>query len=481
MQIPEKKIKKALNNSIKEGAAFSTMDGITSTYSTPFALSMGASNSEIGILNSLPSLLMSIAQALSGGFIYKRGRKEIAVKFGLLHKLIWIPIILMPILFANNLWLFIILFSVSGTVISLANTSWSCWMGGLVPEKIRGIYFGKRNTIQSAFSFLATIAAGYLLGFLNGPLGFSLVFFLAFSSGMVSYFYLNRIPPEAKEKHEREHRHINIIGFIGDFKKYRNFFPFTVHMSLMNFAVNLSSPFFTVYMLSVMNVGYEWYAIIVGGEVLTRIFMMRHWGKLSDRYGDRNIMTICNVLIVFYPILFLFCRNPIELMLVGVFSGFAWSGFDLTTFNYLLDVTPSDKRPTYIANYKVAIGMALFLGPFVGGYLSQYFSTVAFQGLDGLQTLFILSFILRFVFTAYGLPKLKEVRARRTMPITDVFLRAFATYPMKGITHDLTYVHNRFDAGGRRFGVSGRRLGRKVKKTLKEIYLPQHSSSPDYL
>ena len=474
----EKKIKKALNNSLKEGAAFSTMDGITSTYSTPFALALGASNSEIGILNSLPSLLMSIMQALSGGFIYRRGRKEIAVKFGLVHRLIWIPIILMPILFANNLWLFIILFSISGTVISLANTSWSCWMGGLVPEKIRGSYFGKRNMIQSATSFLATIVAGYLLGLFNSQFGFSLVFLLAFSAGMVSYFYLNKVPPEAREKHARTHEHIGIFGFLKEIRKHRNFFPFTVHMSLLNFAVNMSSPFFTVYMLSVMNVGYEWYAIIVGAETLTRIVMMRYWGKLSDKYGDRNIMSLCNILIVFYPFLFLLSSNVYQLALVGIFSGFAWSGFDLTSFNYLLDITPPDRRPAYISNYKVAIGMALFLGPLVGGYLSQYFSTVSFLSFSGLQTLFIVSFILRFVFTAYGLPKLREVRARRTMPITDVFLRAFATYPMKGITHNLTYIHNGLDWSERKIGARSRRLGRKVKKTLNEIYYttPQDDS-----
>jgi MFS family permease len=471
--MPKSKIDKALNNSLKEGAAYSVLDGITATYSTPFALALGATNSEIGILNSTPSLLMSIAQAISGKFIYKRGRKEMAVKLGLVQKLLWLPIILIPILFAGQgLWVFIILYSLSGTVISLANTSWSCWMGGLVPEKIRGSYFGKRNMIQSAFGFFATIAAGYLLGFLNGPLGFSLVFFLAFSAGMISYFYLNRIPPEQKERHEREHKHMNIFGFLSDFRRYRNFFPFTVHMSLINFAVNLSSPFFTVYMLSVMNVGYEWYAIIVGAETLTRVFMMRHWGKLSDKYGDRNIMSLCNILIVFYPLLFLFCTNVYELAILAVFSGFAWSGFDLTTFNYLLDVTPKEKRPTYIANYKVAIGIALFLGPFIGGYLSQYFSTVGFLSMDGLQTLFVISFILRFVFTAYGLPKLKEVRAKRTMPVTDVFLKAFASYPMKGITHDLVYIHNNLESEERKMAIEERIIAKRVKSTLKDIYLP---------
>jgi MFS family permease len=472
MPLPEKKLKKALNNSLRDGASYSVMDGITNTYSTPFALSLGASNTEIGILNSAPSLLMTIFQLLTGRYIDKLGRKRVAVTMGLLQKLMWVPIILLPMLYQQGgLWPFIILFSLSGTVISVANTAWSSWIGCIVPEKIRGSFFGNRTMIQSAFSFVATLGAGYILGALNSQIGFPVIFFFAFVSGMISYFYLRMIPePICKHKIERER--LDIFGLLKDRKRYRNFLPFTAHMSLVNFAVSLSSPFFTVYMLSNMGVGYEWYAIIVAAEVAMRIAMMRYWGKLSDRFGDRNVMAICNILIVFYPFLFLLCRNPYDLILVGIFSGFAWSGFDLTTFNYLLDVTPEDRRPSYISRYKVFIGIALFLGPLAGGFLSQYFTSNPVMNLNGLQALFLISFVLRFLATAFGLPKLREARIKRTIPVTDVFLKAFAVYPIKGMTHEIVYVQHRFEREERRIGTRGKRLERKVGRTLKEIYMP---------
>jgi MFS family permease len=445
MQLSQKRLDKALKNSIKDGAAYSAMDGITATYSTPFALALGANNAEIGILSSVPNFFITLSQTFAGKYIEKKGRKNICESLSFIQKLIWIPIILIPIYFLKEgIFLFIFLLTLSNVVLSFSNTAWASWMGSLVPEKIRGSYFGKRNTIQAACSFSTALLAGWLLGLTKSLIGFSFVFFIAFIFGLISYSYLTKIS-EVKYKTENKNHNVNVLGFLKELKRYSNFHPFTLHMSLVSFAVNIASPFFTVYMLNVMGVGYEWYGIIVASEILTRILMLRYWGKLSDKFGDRTIMSLCNILIVFYPFLFLFVRNSFHLILISIFSGIAWSGFDLTAFNYLLDVTPPEKRPSYIANYKIAVGTALFLSPLIGGYLSQYFSSISFFWLSGLQILFLLSFVLRGIATAYGLPKLKEVRIKKILPVSDVFLKAFAVYPVRGITHELVYVHHRFE------------------------------------
>jgi MFS family permease len=443
MQLSEKKLDNALKDSIKEGSAYSAMEGITGTYATPFALALGANNAEVGLLNSIPNLFSTLLQPFIGKYIERIGRKNVCESIVFLQRLVWIPIIFIPIFFLNEgIFLFILLITLSNILLSFASTAWSSWMGSLVPEKIRGSYFGKRNTIQSIFSFSTALMTGWILGLTNSILGFSFVFFLAFIFGLVSYFYLTKIP-DVNYKRTINGK-LNVLKSITDLKRYRNFKPFKRHMSLLSFAVNLSSPFFTVYMLSVMNIGYEWYGIVIASEILAKILMQRYWGILSDKFGDRSVMGLCNILVVFYPFIFLFVRNSFHLILVAVFSGIAWSGFDLTAFNYLLDVTPPEKRPSYISEYKIATGMALFLGPFIGGLISQYFSNTIFLWFSGLQILFLISFVLRGAVTAYGLPSLREVRAKKTMPASDVFLKTFAVYPARGISQELFYIHHEF-------------------------------------
>ncbi|MFH1229305.1 MAG: MFS transporter [Candidatus Aenigmatarchaeota archaeon] len=442
MQLPEKKLDRALKDSIKDGASYSAMDGITSTYATPFALAMGANNAQVGFLNSIPSLFSTLLQPFIGRYIERMGRKDVCESLSFLQKLLIIPIIFIPMFFlSEGIFIFILLATLSNVILSFANTAWSSWIGNIVPEKIRGSYFGKRSMISSAFSFSTTLLGGWILGLTDSLLGFSFIFFMAFIFGLMSYFYLTKIP----DVRYRESEKIipDLFESVKDSKKYRNFNPFKNHMALVNFAVNLSSPFFTVYMLSVMNIGYQWYGLVVASEVLAKILMQRYWGVLSDKFGDRSVMGLCNIMIVFYPFLFLFASNPFLLILVAIFSGIAWSGFDLTAFNYLLDVTPPDNRSSYISSFKITNGMALFLGPFIGGLLSQYLSSTATFSLNGLQVLFVISFVLRGVVTAYGLPKLREARARRIMPARDVFLRTFAYYPLRGITNEIMYVHSR--------------------------------------
>jgi len=446
MKLSKKKLNQALSNSIKDGAAYSAMDGITSTYTTPFALALGANDAQVGILSSIPNLFITLSQIFAGKYIEKRGGKKVAVSLSLAQRLSWLLIAFIPLfIFQGSLFLFIFLIVLIQVILSFASTAWSAWMGNLVPENIRGSYFGKRNTITGIFSFATALIAGWLLGLINGLIGFSLVFFLAFIFGLISYFYLTKIPDTGYRQENKSNNNLNVFKFIKDFKKYSNFRPFTVHMSLLSFAVNIASPFFIVYMLNVMKIGYEWYGIVVATEIFARILMQRYWGRLSDKFGDRTIMCLCNILIVFYPLLFLFAVNVFQLILISIFSGIAWSGFDLTSFNYLLDITPPEKRPSYIANYKIYVGFALFLGPLAGGFLSQYFASTTFLWLSGLQVIFLLSFILRGAVTAYGIPRIKEVRAKKILPVSDVFLKAFAIYPVRGITHELVYVQNRFE------------------------------------
>ncbi len=441
----DKEIKKSLKYCIKDGASASAMGGITDTYSTPFALVLGANNAEVGLLNSIPRLFQTLVQPIASKYIKIKNRRKMTQVLSFVGRMIWIPIILIPFfMFQGKVILFIILLALSQSVASLSTTAWSSWTADLVPEKIRGKYFGKRNMIASGTAFFTTIIGGYILGLTNSLTGFSIIFALALMFGLMSNYYLTKIiDPGLILKQKKQKISLRIGEFIKEFKVYRNFSTFTTHMAVLNFSIYIASPFFIVYMLEIMKIGYEWYAASVAATVLTTMLFQPYWGKLADRFGDRTIMGATNILIVFYPFFFLFVRNPIDIILISIFSGFAWSGFDLTSFNYLLDVTPPDKRVQYIGNYKLFTNMGWFLAPLIGGLIVQY-TSFTFLIWSGLQILFILSFALRFLSTIYFFPKLKEVRlaATKVLPVENIFWKVVAVYPVRGLVHELSYSHH---------------------------------------
>ena len=78
----DKKEDKLNNNqakkiSIKEGSAWSLMEGFGVRYITPYALYLGASNSQIGLLSSLPWLLGNIFQIPALKFLKNNTRKKL--------------------------------------------------------------------------------------------------------------------------------------------------------------------------------------------------------------------------------------------------------------------------------------------------------------------------------------------------------------------------------------------------------------------
>ena len=60
--------------SIIEGSAYSVMDGAGLRNITPYALALGASNTQIGFLTSIPTLFGNLSQILTPKFMEKYSR-----------------------------------------------------------------------------------------------------------------------------------------------------------------------------------------------------------------------------------------------------------------------------------------------------------------------------------------------------------------------------------------------------------------------
>lgn len=437
---------RALKNSIKDGTATGAASGIASTYLTPYALALGASAAQIGLLSALPQFASTVLQPLAGSFIKHAGSRKKTCKAALLvARLSWIPVILLAFLNAfNTFYLLLFFISISAAAASFSRVGWASWMGDIVPEKIRGKYFGRRNTFIGAASFAAVLSAGWLLGFSDTLAGFVIIFLAALLLYFAGLHYLGKVPePKAYRNLHKVHKtSLNISEFLSSMRK-TNFRRFMVYAILFDFSVYLAAPFFTVYMISEINIGYYWFAAISAASLLAAIFSQRYWGRLADSYGDRTVMAISGALASFVPLIFVFSRDAPMLVLANVFSGFAWAGLDLVTFNFLLDSSPPLKRPLFISNYQFFDGLAVAGGSLAGGALI-YFMGAGFMWLSAIGIVFLLSFALRGIFSALLIPRIKEerIKSRNVIPVRDVFMHAVVLYPVRGISHEIDYAHH---------------------------------------
>ncbi|MFZ3077474.1 MAG: MFS transporter [Candidatus Aenigmatarchaeota archaeon] len=449
---------RALENSIKDGSATGAASGMISTYLTPFALALGVSAAQIGLLTAVPQLISTLMQPLAGTFTeHAESRKNICKVFMLIARLAWIPVMLLSFARGFDTFALLLLFvSVSAAAASFARLAWTSWIGELVPEKIRGRYFGKRNMFIGAASFISVLLAGWILVNSDTMAGFALIFLSALILYFVGMRYLMKMPEPSAEKHKmhrvppntRESKAfgmprmkvLSIYEFLSSLKK-SNFRHFMLFSIFFDFSVYLAAPFFTVYMISELQVGYLWFAVISAASILAGLLSQKYWGRLSDKYGDKNIMVICAALTSFFPLIMVFSRSVPLLVLANVFSGFAWAGFDLAVFNFLLDSSPPLKRPLFISNYQFFDGLAVVGGSIAGGTLIYLFGS-GFFWLSAISAVFLLSFALRAIFSLALIPRIREERIKRkTLSAGDVFKRAVVLYPARGISHEIDYAH----------------------------------------
>lgn len=464
----EKKLRKDLNNSIAEGSFTTASSSIVSSYATPFALALNASNSEIGLLTSVQNLAAILSQLPGARLTRSMTRKKIWLLSTVLSRIFLIPLIFIGLFFSasTEIWILIILLGLVSFFSNMRGPAWSSMMGDIVPQERRGRYFGKRNMIIGFAGMVATLGAGAAVFWWGFPVIFAAAAILTFVSIL---FFVRMREPELRQERAYHYRvHFHPADLVYQIKTNRNFAIFTVYMTVVNFGVNIASPFVAVYMLKNLDVGYGWFAILVTIGALVQLLSMKYWGSRCDRYGNRKILMISGILICFVPLGYLLSTNVWHLVLLKVYDGFVWGAFDLVVFNYLLSITPSEKRPGFVANHNFMAGAGTVLGALFGAFLAEQFQAGGFF-MYGLQLVFFASLAVRLSSVAF-LPKIAEVEVRQDecIPVKYVFWDTVAIGPARGVEHAISSAF-RYPYGVKIKSKLGLNNNRKIKLSTKSF------------
>jgi len=410
-KISRDRLKKGLRDATLDGSLYSVMTSLTNgVFLTGFALALGASHFEIGIIASLP-LVAPMVQLPVSAFLTPKRLKNICLWTSFLGRSVWVVIALLPFVsmfsFSHSVvWFLILGLAVYHICTSIAGVSWISWMTGLVPEKIRGRYFGNRNVAIGAVGMIATLGGGFLVKQYDAwfkpedLVGFTFLFLFALLFGYTSILFLRKVP-FAPGVEEQTHRHFrqSLSTVLTD----KRFLILILFSSCWGFGVNLASPFFTVFMFQDLHLGYETVAFYTVLNLAANLLGMRFWGRASDRYGNKPVMQSMGLLAAMFPFLWVFV-TPVTVRYLGPFNhllgGFCWAGINLTSVNLLLKLARKGEQAIYFGVHAFACSLFIALGPLAGGILSEHFSHLDLR-LGGLHIyhlhfVFIVSTSLRY-------------------------------------------------------------------------------------
>ncbi len=382
-------------NNLWDGAWFNVMMGLTNSFLGVYALALGASDSMLGWLTSLPALIALSAQ-IPGAVITSRyqERLKVSIPYAFVHRLSYLGFVVIPFLPiapVHRGWLFIGLLALAAFPATVGNVAWSAMMGEIFPQALRGRIFGDRNMLLGLVSVVFTLLAGLWLDKVVYPYNFATLFLASFLALMVSLSYQRRLqertgesPVSIESKQKNPAWHWESLGrVLGD----RRFRIFAFALFVVYLGLNVSAAMWTILYVRVLGLSKSFIGILAVVSQLTAVLSYRPWAALADRKGSEYALFICIAGFVPVPLLYVFARTEWALILLSVLGGLTSAGLNLVLFNALLDRTGDvSLRPSYIAVFHTLIGLTGFIAPIAG---------IAIYRARSMALVFVVSAVLR--------------------------------------------------------------------------------------
>ena len=438
---------RSLRHSLKDAVAFSVMSGGLETYFSAFALFLKASASQVAFLATFPNLVGSLAQLLSAWMGHRLNQRKLLIVIGAYSQAVILPMmILLPWLYQDYaiailLVCLILYYAASHFIVP----QWMSLMGELVSERRRGRFFARRTALATITSFLALCGGGLILHTFNlfalTAVGFALLFASAFVARLVSSYHLAQMHEPRVHAASIEPVY-NLRWLAGE--QFRPALRFSLFFILMQAAVGISAPFFSVYMLMTLQFSYLQYMANIGTAVLVQFLTLSYWGRISDVMGNRLVLMTTGSIIPFLPAMWVWSGNFWYLMFIQIISGFCWAGFSLSAGNIMYELIPREKRATYQALQSVVMTLGVFCGSMLGVLVTNWIpAEFHIAGLHvhlaaSLLWALLLSSAMRILVAVIFLPRVQELRKpRRKISPYQLVFRFTRFNAFSGLLYDI--------------------------------------------
>ncbi|MBD2481832.1 MFS transporter [Planktothrix sp. FACHB-1365] len=432
----EQLLGKLTKTDIRRSLRASTVDGVFAAIFTnatggilltKFLVDLEVNPLQIGLLSAIP-MVVNLVQPL-GAFLADRTTSRYRycrLIYGT-SRILWLILGLAIFMispfhpFSHQILLYLTLAIISITSIlgALGGSAWMSWMATLVPKKLRGRYFGLRNSASSLSNLISVPIMGMMISYYPlGPIrGYGVIVLLGVIMGLMSLacqYFMADVNPQIQHPIEPPSSIIipletepvsNNSDFLSKFRIFSkidslirqnsNFFIFLIYYDLWMFAVNLSLPFFSVYLLQGLKLDVSLVTLYASLQAGIYMLVLPRWGRLADRIGNRPLLLLIGMIVSTIPLLWIEAHHNsfsiwVWLPLIYLFMGATWAALDLCNQNLQMALVPLRNQASYFAFTSASTGISSALGTTTGGILAQFVC----KNPENLLVLFALSSVL---------------------------------------------------------------------------------------
>ncbi|NVB83407.1 MAG: MFS transporter [Kofleriaceae bacterium] len=391
------------------------MAGVAEVYLPAFGLALGMSPVLAGLLSTVPLFTGGVLQLIAPRAIVRtRSLRGWVAACMALQALSFVPLIVVALTRTHAPALVFASASLYWGAGMAASAGWTPWMARVVPAKLRNKFFGRRQGLVQATMLVGLVSAGFALHAFAGTDrildAYAGLFALALAARLVSTISVARQGQGVDPTPRRRMRLRSVPPRLKG----------TPRASLLGYlvaasaAAAISGPFLTPYLLVQEGLGYLQYSIFTATIMVTKIVALPLAGRLVARVGLRRMLSASALAIAPIPFLWLASDQFWWLIVLQIYAGIAWAGFDLGLLLSLFDAADDAERTTIQVAYSALNAIGNAGASLVGGALLGYYGSDH----HAYMMLFVVSAIARFAAAVLVVRNLPKVLVR--LPVTVV-------------------------------------------------------------
>jgi len=302
------------------------------------------------------------------------------------------------------LWILITVYCLHQLLEQVATVALWTWLGDLVPRRLLGRYFGRRNVVQLVVVVGTLTASSEASSRLNAafPERPILTYAVLTAVGTLCYFLamvpLALMPATAPRRASQSSSWAEIVAPLRHGPS-RRLLAYGCWFSFFNGLTSVPQSIFPKAVLNLKFSDLLWMqtAMRVGQTVLSPIV-----GRTSDRYGNVPVLVVSQIAVGVAPLFFLWADAAHPNRLVGAWLLWSfYAGINICLPNLTMLLAPPGGQAPYLSAYHALTSLLLTAGNLVSGDLfdrmreSGFAHDVGPWRLDAFTTAFVVAVVTR--------------------------------------------------------------------------------------
>jgi MFS family permease len=358
---------------------FVSLLSVAGSFNSAYILRSGGSNTLVGLLSSLPSLVAMLLY-IPAAQVLERKRNYMPWLSGslFLTRMGYLVIFLLPLVLRRYVPELTVATLIAMTIPSVFfSVAWSPMLSDVVPPRSRSTVFSWRSILNSILIAPLIFVTGRLLEKTQNrfPLNYQIMYLVGLLGGIASVYLISRIrPPE-----DRSTPTPSSVSGKGQWlttlraaiRENPRFGRIVANTLLFDFGAWFLGPLYMIFFVRSLGATDGWIGLNSTLANLGVISGYWVWRRIIRRLGDAKCLLLALPLASVYPFMVALFPNLSFILFAGFFINLVSPGVGLSHSMIFLELLPEGKKHTFTAIYSTVMNMGAFVGPLLGVALSN--------------------------------------------------------------------------------------------------------------